>query len=172
MECDQCGSRNLSRTEIEGYLLFECNLCGNLQGDDEAVQRIEELRRGRERGLDDEIIPLVTVLESAGVFRTVQASAGDPARREWPYIFFALTRNDTTYIERLLRSLEHANRTTKMRWLIELSLQHGIIYILRPRFWKSPADITPQEIHVARRDLATLADRLRRDLSLSWWQDR
>ena len=171
MECDVCGSRNVARREIEGYLLFECNLCGNIEGDDEAVARIEELRRGRERGLDDEIIPLVTVLESTKVFRIVQASAGEPSRKAWPYIFFGLLRNDTTYIERLLRSLELANRATAKRWLIELSLQRDIVYILLPRFWKSPADITAEEIRIARRDLKVLADRLRRDLSLSWWQD-
>ena len=170
MECDVCGSHNVTRREIEGYLLFECDLCGAIEGDDQAVQRIEELRAGRERGLDDEIIPLVAVLESAKVFKVVQASAGEPARKEWPYIFFSLTRDDTTYIERLLRSLELANRRTAKRWLIELSLQHEIIYILRPRFWKSPADITGEEIRIARRDLMLLAERLRRDLSLSWWQ--
>ena len=31
--------------------------------------------------------------------------------------------------------------------------------------------IMAEEIRIARRDLGTLAERLRRDLSLSWWQD-
>jgi len=171
MECEVCGSRNTTRTEVEGYLLYECNLCGNLQGDDEAAERIEELRRGRDRGLDDEVIALVSVLESAGVFRVTQCSAGAPERREWPYLFFTLLRSDTSWIEKLLRSIELANRETTKRWLIELSLQHGIVYILRPRFWKNPSDITPEEIRVARADLSVLAERLRRDLALSWWRE-
>jgi hypothetical protein len=171
MECDDCGSHNVSRREVEGFLLEECNLCGHLQGDDEAVDLVEELHRGRARGLDDAVIPLVSVIESAGVFRLVQASGGEPRRIEWPYVFFTLTKNDTRYIERLLRSLEHANRETRMRWLIELTLQKEVVYVLRPRFWKSPADITPDEIRNARSDLAVLARRLRRDLGLSWWRE-
>ena len=171
MECDVCGSHNISRKDVEGWLLEECHLCGNLQGNDEAVARIDELREGRARGLTDEVAPLVAALESAKVFQLVQASAGDPARNEAPYVFFSLTKNDTTYIERLLRSLEMANRKTRLRWLIELSLQQEIVYILRPRFWKSPAEITPEDLAAARKDLQTLAERLRRDLSLSWWRD-
>ncbi|MHC4668330.1 MAG: hypothetical protein ACYTFD_07965 [Planctomycetota bacterium] len=172
MECDVCGSRNVTRRDIEGWLLEECNLCGSLQGDDEAVVRVEELRAGRARGLDDEVIPLAAALEGAKVFRLLQASAGDPDRNEAPYVFFSLVKNDTIYIERLLRSLEHANRSTKLRWLLELSLQKGVVYILRPRFWKSPGDITPQDLRIARKDLRILAERLRRDLALSWWRDQ
>ena len=169
MECDACGSRNVAPREIDGFRLLECSLCGELHGDDEAIARVKELRAGRERGLEDEVIPLVAVLESAEVFKIVQATAGNPRRNASPHLIFRLTKNDTTYLERLLRSLEHANRDTNLRWLVELSLQHGIVYILRPRFWKSPSDLAPEDIEVARKDLATLAQRLRRDLGLSWW---
>jgi hypothetical protein len=170
MECDACGSRNVTRRTVEGFLLEECNLCGNLQGDDAAVARVEEIRHGRARGLDDRVIPLVSALEDSGVFRVSQASAGDPTRNEPPYVFFALLKNDTTYIERLLRSLEMANRETRLRWLVELSLQHGIVYILRPRFYKSPAEITPEDLAAAQKDLGILGRSLRRDLGLSWWR--
>ena len=165
MECDVCGSRNVTRRDIEGGLIEECNLCGNLQGDDKAVAHIEEMRAGRERGLDDEVIPLVAVLEGTGVFHIVQASVRPPE------ILFGLKQTDTRYIERLLRSIELANRETTLRWLIELSLQHEVVYDLRPRFWRPPADITETDIEAARRDLPVLARRLRRDLSLSWWHD-
>ena len=73
MECEDCGSHNVRRRDIEGHLVEECGLCGHLQGDDEAVALIDELRRGRERGLDDVIIPLVNALERAEVFTIVQA---------------------------------------------------------------------------------------------------
>ena len=170
MECDSCGSRNIARREVEGHLLFECNLCGNLEGDDAAITHIEELRVGRDRGIDEEVIPLVTALESSGVFRLVQASAGNPKRNESPHVFFHLTKNDTTYLERLLKSLELANRETKLRWIVELTLQREIVYVLRPRFWVPPSQVTPDDIRVARTDLATIARRLRRDLALSWWR--
>ena len=171
MECDVCGSRNVSRHDVEGVLLEECNLCGNLQGDDEAVSHIENLRNGRARGLDDEIIPLVAVLEVVHAIRIVHASAGIPDQGEPPHVFFALVKNDTRPIERILKSVELANRETKLRWVLELSLQHEIVYMLRPRFLKPPRDITRAEIREARKDLPLLARRLKRDQSLSWWRD-
>mgnify|MGYP007059402104 FL=1 len=170
MECDVCGSRNVSRRTIEGFLLEECNLCGNLQGDDEAVQRVETMRSGRERGLDDQAIPLVTALAESGCFRVVKAASGDPAANEPPSVLFALTKGDLRHIERLLQSIEMANRETRLRWLIELSLQKEIVYILRPRFWTPPAHVSPDDIRAARRDLVVLGERLRRDLGLSWWK--
>ena len=165
MECEVCGSTNLARREFDGHVLDECGLCGNLQGNDRAVALVQEMRAGRERGLDDEVIPLVSVLESADVFHILQASV-DP-----PQILFGLTQNDTRYIQRLLRSIELANRVTQLRWLIELSLQHEIVYILRPRFWRPPHEITATDVALAKADLPVLAQRLRRDLSLSWWRD-
>ena len=170
MECDVCGSHNVSRRSVEGFLLEECNLCGNLQGDDEAVQRVEVLRRGRERGLEDQAIPIVAALEESGCFRVVKASAGDPSANEPPSVLFALTKGDLRHIERLLKSIELANRETRLRWLVELSLQKEIVYILRPRFWMPPAHVSPEDIRVARKDLAVLGERLRRDLGLSWWR--
>jgi len=171
MECDVCGSARVTRREVEGYLLEECQLCGNLQGNDEAVARVEELRTGRQRGFDDAVVPLAAALESTGVFRIIHGSAGDPEANESPCLFFTLLKNDTSYIERLLRTLELANRETRLRWLIELSLQKAIVYILRPRFWMPPAQVSPDDIRAARKDLPVLARLLRRDLSLSWWRD-
>jgi len=169
MECDVCGSRNVARRRIEGHLLEECGLCGNLQGDDDAVARVEELRRGRDRGLDEEVIPLVTALEATGAFRVVQAAAGFPRRNEPPSVLFALVRNDLRFIERLLRSIELANRETRLHWMIELSLQSEVLFILRPRFWMPPSELSPDDIRAARKDLEILGRSLGRDLELSWW---
>lgn len=170
MECEVCGSRNVVRKRIEGHLLEECNLCGNIQGDDQAVARVEELRQGRERGLEEELIPLVSALESTEMFRVTQATAGNPATGESPHVFFRLARNDASCLELLMRSIEMANRKTRLRWLIELSLQHELVYILRPRFWKPPSAITTEEIERARADLPVLSQQLRRDVELSWWK--
>ncbi len=168
MECDVCGSHNVHRRMIEEHYLEECGLCGNLQGDDEAVALVEELRAGRARGLDDPIIPLVGALEQSGQFHVVQATASE---EEPPQVLFTVPRGDAAPVERLLRTIEMTNRETKLLWLIELSLQHGLVYILRPRFWKRPRDVARDEIKPALLDLAVIARRLRRDLSLSWWRE-
>ena len=171
MECDSCGSYNVSRRDIEGHLLFECNLCGELSGDDAAIAIIEELRLGRARGLDDEIVPLVSVLEGTGAFRLVRASIGWKEKGEALSVLFSTTHHKLRAVERLLRSIELANRETKLRWMVELALQQTVVFILRPRFFKPPQDITGEEIEDARHDLGTLGRCLRRDVSLSWWRD-
>ncbi|MHC4449797.1 MAG: hypothetical protein ACYS0E_06600, partial [Planctomycetota bacterium] len=73
-------------------------------------------------------------------------------------------------VEKLLRSVEMANRETHFRWLVELTLQQSIVFVLRPRFFKPPLEITADEIRKAREDLGRLARCLRRDVSLSWWK--
>jgi len=170
MECDSCGSLRVSRREIEGHLLFECDLCGELSGDDAAIALIESLRIGRARGLDDEVIPIVEVLEATGAFRLVRASSGWKEKSEAPSVLFACTRDELGSIERLLKSIELANRETKLRWIVELALQQTVVFILRPRFFKPPTEITNAEIDAARADLGTLAKCLRRDTGLSWWR--
>jgi hypothetical protein len=169
VECDSCGSHNVSRREIEGHLLFECHLCGDLSGDDGAVVLIDELREGRARGLDDEVIPLVSVLESTRAFKLIHASIGWREKGEAPSILFAAS-GGLRDVEKLLRSVEMANRETHFRWLVELTLQQSIVFVLRPRFFKPPLEITADEIRKAREDLGRLARCLRRDVSLSWWK--
>jgi hypothetical protein len=171
VECEACGSRNVARRRIEGRLLEVCELCGNLQGDDEAVEHVEEIRRCRARGFDDYVLPLVAALERTGVIEVTHASGGNLDTGESPHVFFRLTRGETIHLERLLRSIELSNRETKLRWLIELSLQHSLVYILRPRFWKRPHEITKEEILLARNDLPLLARNLRRDAELSWFRE-
>jgi hypothetical protein len=78
--------------------------------------------------------------------------------------------DDTAWLERLLRSLELANRETRLRWLVELTLQRGIVCLLRPRFYKSPSDLTPEDLDAAQKDLLVLGRSFRRDLGLSWWR--
>ena len=68
MECEVCGSHNVLQRTLEAHLVEECQLCGNLQGNDDAVRAIEELQAGRERGFEDIVIPLVHALESTEVF--------------------------------------------------------------------------------------------------------
>ena len=45
-----------------------------------------------------------------------------------------------------------------------------MVFVLRPRFYKRPQEITAEEIRQAREDLDRLARRLRRDVSLTWWK--
>ena len=64
-----------------------------------------------------------------------------------------------------------ANQSTQRRWVVECALQRGLLFILRPRFWKAVLEINDVDIRQARSDLKLLAEIVARDVKLSWWQD-
>lgn len=167
--CDECGSSQVRETEVEGVLVGLCGLCGHLQGDEALVERARERREAAERGIDPVIFPLVRALDRVPTFRVEGASPGRPERSEYPFVFLRVAEHGLLDIERLLTSLEMANRSTKRRWVIECTLQRGLLFILRPRFWKPILDISAQDIAEARADLQLLAQVLTRDVKLGWW---
>jgi hypothetical protein len=155
---------------VDGESVEVCGLCGHLQGDTGAVRRLQDNREAFERGLQPAVYPLVKALETVAKFQVDSASAGRPERGEYPYVFIRVAEGGLKDVERLLTSLEMANRQTRRRWVVECSLQRGLLFILRPRFWKAILDITTQDILEARGDLPILAQAIARDAQLGWWQ--
>ena len=168
--CDECGSRQVVETEIEGLLVLSCQLCGHLQGDEAHLAEIEERREAADRGFDPAIYPLVKAIDQVPTFGVKTASAGRPGRTEYPFVFWRVQEGGLRDVERLLTCLEMANRTTKRRWVVELDLQRGLLFILRPRFWKAIVEITTEDILEARADLPHLARLIARDVKLGWWR--
>ncbi len=169
--CESCGSRRLVPRVVEGVDLEACDLCGALSGDDAAVALAEERTEGRDRGFDPRIYPLVRALEQVPTFQVSQAEAGRPELTEYPCVFLRLDRGGLIHLERLLTSLEMANRETRRRWVVEAALQRGLLFILRPRFWKRVSEITPEDIRESQLDLEVLARVLKRDTLLPWWAE-
>jgi hypothetical protein len=169
--CDECGSHQVGPARIEGVDVEVCGLCDHIQGDPEAVARIEERREAEARGVNPTVYPLVKAMESVPSFRVSAASAGRGETSEYPYVFFRVQVGGLKDVERLLTSLEMANQSTKRRWVVECSLQRGLLFILRPRFWKPILEIDETDIREARGDLELLAEVLARDVQLSWWRD-
>lgn len=168
--CEECGSRQVELSLFEGVEVEVCQLCEHMQGDAVGVQAVQETLEAKERGFQPAVYPLVTALESVPTFKVVQASAGRPERAEYPFVFIRVREGGLIDLERLLTSLEMANRATTRRWVVELTLQHGLLFIFRPRFWKPVLDISATDIQEARADLPVLARTIRRDVSLSWWR--
>jgi hypothetical protein len=154
---------------IEDVSVVVCRLCGHLHGDDERVAEAERRREARERGFAPEVYPLVKALEGIATFQVAGASAGRPEVAEYPYVFLRLAPEGLRDLERLLTSLEMANRSTRRRWVIECTLQRGLLFILRPRFWKPVLDVNAKDIAEAREDLPVLARTIERDVRLTWW---
>ena len=167
--CDECGSRQVRAAVVEGVRVLRCGLCDHLQGADADVALAELRLEARERGFAPEVYPLVRALEAIPTFHVQAASAGREEITEYPFVFLRLDPGGLKDLERLLTSLEMANRATRRRWVVECSLQRGVLFILRPRFWKAVQAITAQDIEEAHDDLALLATALARDVNLGWW---
>ena len=167
--CESCGSHQIEWTVVDGEEVEVCGLCGELHGDVELRRRLEERHEAEERGVDPLVYPLVRALERVPTFRVEQASAGRPGTPEYPFLFLRLAQGALPHLERLLTSLEMANRTTRRRWVVECSLQRGLLFILRPRFWKPILEIDASDVREARQDLPILAQTIARDVALGWW---
>jgi hypothetical protein len=170
-ECEECGSHQVASVVLEGSRVERCALCDHLQGDATTIARLERRREATERGFHATVYPLVRALEGVPTFTVSAASAGRPETTEYPFVFLRLAPEGLRDLERLLTSLEMANRSTKRRWVVECSLQRGLLFILRPRFWKPVLEINERDILEARDDLELLADVLARDVKLGWWKD-
>lgn len=170
--CEECGNHQVSLRLVEGVEIAECALCGHLQGDDAKVARIERRREARERGFDPLVYPLVKALEAVPTFRVAGASAGDPTRRDYPFVFLRLEPTGLVDLERLLTALDMANHATKRRWVVECALQRGLLFILRPRFWKPVTAISSDDIRESQSDLALLAATLEQNVGADWWRAR
>ncbi len=171
MECDVCGCHDVHRTDLEGFVIEECRLCGNVQGDDEAVVRIEELREGRREGIEDDVYPLVKALRSIPTFRTISSCGGHLDRCEPPHVWFTIENDTLRYLERLCVSLTMANRRMRCRWIIETTMQRKLTFHLKPRFNRHAADVPAERIADAVADLEVLAQTFRRDRDLAWFRD-
>lgn len=170
-DCESCGGTRFSPRHVDGVDLLECDLCGTLQGDTKVIERLTREGEALERGYQPLVYPLVQALEAVPAFRVEAASAGRLDGTEYPYVFLRLAPDGLRDLERLLTSLEMANRHTKRRWVVETALQRGLLFIVRPRFWKSIQAIDRSDIEEARADLAHLAEAIGRDSQLGWWRE-
>ena len=168
--CESCGSHQLEAATVEGVEVLACGLCGEVHGDGAVVERLAMRDAADERGVDPLIFPLVQALECVPTFRVSQASPGRARSSEYPFLFLRIAPEGMPHLERLLTSLEMANRETTRRWVIECSLQRGLLFILRPRFWKAIVEINEDDVREARADLPLLAKVIARDVQLAWWR--
>jgi len=170
-ECDECGSHQVVPVSIDGLDVEQCGLCDYIQGDAAGVAALDQRREAEERGFHPVVFPLVRALESVATFRVAGTSVGRAETGEFPFVFLRLEPGGLRDLERLLTSLEMANRTTKRRWVVECTLQRGLMFVLRPRFWKAVLEIDETDIREARDDFRVLASILTRDVGLGWWSD-
>ncbi len=171
MTCEVCGSRQMEPARVLGVDVARCGLCDHVQGDAASIARIDAHQEADARGFHPDVYPLVQALETVPTFHVKATSVGRAETSEFPFVFLRLDAGGLRDLERLLTSLEMANRSTKRRWVVECTLQRGLLFVLRPRFWKPVLEIDATDIREAREDFRVLANILARDVKLSWWQE-
>ncbi len=169
LECEECGSFQVEQTTLEGVLVLECGLCGNLQGDDESISHVELVREAREKGVDPSVYPLVRVLDRMPGFRVVRSESGDDRRMVWPFVQLAISTGALASLENLVKSLALSGEGQLLHWVVEVEYQSFLAATLKPRFHRSVSNIGQNEVRVAQADLQQLHKNLTRDMRLSWW---
>ena len=169
--CEVCGSHQMEPVTIRGVEVERCGLCDHIQGDEARVARLEAQDEAETSGYHPDVYPLVRALEEVPTFRVASTSVGRAETSEFPFVFLRIAKDGMRDLERLLTSLEMANRSTKRRWVVECTLQRELLFVLRPRFWKPVLEIDATDIREARGDFRVLAEILARDVKLSWWQE-
>lgn len=168
--CDECGSGELRAVRLEGVRVEECNLCGNIAGDDAAVQHVLTVREAREQGVDPEIFPLVRLLERIPGLHVMRSDGGDPQARVWPHVLMGLGGAALPGLESLAKSLALSNAGSDLHWVLELEYQKSLAVTLKPRFHRGLEQIGSEEVRHAQEDLRRVRANLERDMYLSWWR--
>jgi len=116
-----------------------------------------------------ELLGLVEALESIpglSVERRITMVAPELAP---PAVFFTVQRKPLEVLDRLARTLMAAVRRTSVLWTLEATHQGVLMFVLRPRLFHPPGELSAEEERRMRADVGTLRDALRRDMQLSWW---
>lgn len=158
MECENCGSNAVVSKQIEGYTVSECQVCFHLHGDEEAMNQIHEIREAREKSIDPQIYPIYKVMEGISTFRIQFASPGYPQEKMPPYFSFRVIQESLKHLERFTEAVREANKRTKIHWVVEANFQKELTFTLKPNFQHDPYNISAEQISLAQRDLAVLAE--------------
>lgn len=169
-ECPECGSDLMRELPGSGAKLYECELCGELAGDD-ALLVAEMLRREAEaRGIDPRVLAFVRQLEAIEGVTVDRVVGGDAEERTWPTIFFHLSVRGHAWLEPLSQSLALSTHDASLRWSLEIQYQHRLEFLFRPRLFGPAKPFTAADLEQAFVDLDRCARGLDRDRLASWWR--
>ncbi len=169
MRCDNCGYREFRIASLPEGKLELCELCDHPHGASHLVTGWLDRQEAHEANVEYAIWPLYKVFAGWKEVRVGKSSAGDPALKIPPYLYFSVHRNTLKPIEKLSITLELSARKMASRWVIEAAYDKQLRFTLRPMFFGLSARKLPEAIAKAQKDIPTLAASLDRDMNLHWW---
>ncbi|NUM34714.1 MAG: hypothetical protein HUU50_09230 [Candidatus Brocadiae bacterium] len=157
MNCKNCGSSNVTETIVEGYTVKECQVCGHLHGSQEVLQKIEEIKKAKETGIDPIIYPLHSLFQKISNLKIEYSCPGFPKEKIAPYISFIIADPRLKSLEQIAEAVIQANKKTTVKWMLEVTFQKQLLYILKPNFHHDPYHISVEQISISQKDIEILA---------------
>lgn len=155
MQCEKCDNNEFVEKEIAGHRVYECQMCWHIQGDAEAVKKVNEIKEAEMLSMDPMVYPLYKLIGSIPTFKMEFSCAGYPHEKVPPYFTFAVGQK-LQYLERMAEALVLANKDTEVRWVIEATFQKRLVFILKPNFQNDPYSISAEQIIMAQKDIPVL----------------
>ena len=160
MICSNCGSSNIKDKIIEGYDVKECQVCDFLYGNGEFIKKIEEIREARVEGIDPLIYPLHKLLNKMSDLKIEYSCPGYSKEKIPPYVSFVPVNNRLGCLKEITKALTEINKKTKKHWIVEVTYQKQLVYILKPEFHSDAYNITIEQICDAQKDIKVLTEEL------------
>jgi hypothetical protein len=167
-DCLLCGNHAVMTSIVDGEIIKECEVCGDLKGKPEVIELMELQREAEGLGVSMHTFPLAQFVDSLPGVKLQGDSGGEPTKGQLPFIAFELTDHRTGQLDNIGQGLRLLRGELECEWKIEFTFEYELGFELRPR---SNADKAKTEmIEAARRDLIHIWRKLQAFKGLGWWK--
>jgi hypothetical protein len=147
---------------LESGTVIKCGLCGEQFGERRAVTNLNLSEEAGDRRIDPVIWPLARILERLPGMDLGATSAG--YHEVLPYVDLVVVGQEALLqIENLAKSMRLADSCLRNRWRIEARFDHTLVFLIT-------ANMKGSTLRDARIDIEVLAQRIERDMRLTWWR--
>lgn len=166
-DCVVCGNHAVATSMVDGEIVKECEVCGNLSGDPDTVELVELQREAEGLGVSVHSFPLAQFIDNLPGVKLQGDSGGERSKGKLPFIAFELTDHRTFQLENLGQALRLMRAELECDWKIEFTFEYELGFELRPRTTDKPG---LEQVEAARRDLNRIWRRLQGFKGLAWWK--
>lgn len=148
--------------KLDSGTVIECGLCGEQFGEYRVVTSSSLSNEAVKRRIEPMIWPLARTLERLPGMDLGATSAG--SGEALPYVDLVVVGQEALLqIENLAKSMRLADGCLRCRWRIEARFDHTLVFLITPNMKGST-------LRDARIDIEVLAQRIERDMRLTWWR--
>jgi hypothetical protein len=167
-DCIVCGNHAVTTSIVDGEIIKECEVCGDLKGTPAVIELMELQREAEGLGVSIYTFPLAQFIDSLPGVKLQGDSGGDKAKGQLPFIAFELTDHRTGQLENIGQGLRLLRGEFECEWKIEFTFEYELGFELRPRASANKPKV--ELVEAARRDLIHIWRKLQAFKGLGWWK--